>query len=539
MEKRSKLIPGARVWITARHSPGKSQSIEAQLTTLREYCDVNQLVVAHEFIDRGVSGYDTQKRDAFREMLSLIEDNKKRLVDGIICYDSSRLAREFNDATWARALLQRRGYVLEILIGDDYPDGLSGYIMRGAQDYFNAEQIAIMSQKSRDGLRVFCKLKDDDGKYFAFWPMGVPWGFKSVFKELPVVDTMTGKKRVKRCIEPDYDLWPLGRELFRLRAEGLSYPQIEERTGWLYGRGTVDISKSDIVGRMYYVFFRHTIYFGQMRMKELIIDDYVPAMVDRETWIAANATAENFRRGNWRGSKAGKTKDVSASLAGLCFCGLCDSLAYHTTTATARNKLRYYLCSLKRRQGTDSCPNRAVRADTLEKLVKRHALSVYLDPDFTMELIERINAILGQADNENPDIERLSKELTELNWSINNLIKMGERVRSESELDELSSRLRVLQDQRDDVKSRFDRLSSAPKPQPIRAAKSDILAQLNLWRHRLDSETKQVFWQIISKVVLGPETATIYYRKPLCFYDNYPLAVVGFEQGFLIELPAR
>lgn len=541
-KKSSKLPSGSKVWITARHSPGKKQSIDAQLNTLREYCTFNHFVIAEEFIDRGISGADTVKRDAFCRMLDLVESNKKRMVDGIICYDSSRLAREFDDAVWARALINRRGYVLEILIGDDYPDGLYGYMMRGAQDYFNAEQIEMIRQKSKDGLRQFVKLRDETGAHFGFWPMGVPWGFSKVFKKLPVVDTITGKNRVRQCISPNYDLWPLGKKLYELRAQGLAYTQIEARTGWLESRGTVDVSKSDVVSRMYLTFYRNPIYFGQLRMKELIIDNYVPAMVGQELWQEVNGVSATLKRGNWRGwrpAKAGKTKTDEALLAGLCVCGLCNGLAYHVTTTTARNRLRYYLCSSKRRLGSISCDNKLVRADILDNLVLNHTLNKYLSPDFVLKLVRRVNAILSEAPDHRPDTDKYVKQVADLNRAIGNLIRLGETVQSDSQIDELSQRLASLQQQKDNAEKTLRELEVAPRPEPIRASEEEIMAELEQTRRQLiEGEAKQVFWQIISKVTLEPGQATIFYRRPLCIYDNYPWEVVAFDNpGYVIQLP--
>jgi len=284
--KKSSLPPGSKVWIVARHSPGQNQAIYSQLSLLQEYCQFNKLEVADQFIDAGESGGNSN-REEFTRLRKLAEGSESNLVDGIVFYDSSRFARNFNDAQYVKSMLRWKGYTLEWLLGERY-EGLPGAIMETVEDYNNAEFLALISRKSKDGLRQMFKLKDSNGEYLHFWAGGIPWGFRRIEKVLPVVNTVTNKPRIKQCIEPDYPLWPLGQELFTLRATGLTCKEIEQRTNFFGSRGTVNVDNAFVLTSSYQHLFRNPIYKGKLVFQELTIENYVPAMVSPELWEAAN-----------------------------------------------------------------------------------------------------------------------------------------------------------------------------------------------------------------------------------------------------------
>ena len=65
------------------------QNPEVQLGELREYCQRRGFAIAHEYVDRGISG-SREKRPALDK---LIADCRKRLVDAVVVYRYDRFAR--------------------------------------------------------------------------------------------------------------------------------------------------------------------------------------------------------------------------------------------------------------------------------------------------------------------------------------------------------------------------------------------------------------------------------------------------------------
>ena len=65
------------------------QDPEVQLRELREFCQRRGFTIAHEYVDKGISG-SREKRPALDKLLA---DCKKRLVDVVLVYRYDRFAR--------------------------------------------------------------------------------------------------------------------------------------------------------------------------------------------------------------------------------------------------------------------------------------------------------------------------------------------------------------------------------------------------------------------------------------------------------------
>jgi DNA invertase Pin-like site-specific DNA recombinase len=82
--------PAIRAALYARISTlNHGQDPEVQLGELREYCQRRGFAIAHEYVDRGISG-SREKRPALDK---LIADCRKRLVDAVVVYRYDRFAR--------------------------------------------------------------------------------------------------------------------------------------------------------------------------------------------------------------------------------------------------------------------------------------------------------------------------------------------------------------------------------------------------------------------------------------------------------------
>lgn len=532
---KSKLSPGSQVWLYARHSPGKGQSLHSQLEALKEYCETNGLIIAHTFSDAGKSGSD-RNRAGFNGLVELALANKGRLVDGIVVYDSSRIARDMEETQLFRWLTRHRGYVLEQVIGERL-DGIAGIFMDVVKDSQNQDYLNELLEKSKNGQRQMFKLKDDEGNYLRFWPGRRPWGFKQVRKTLPIIDTITKKNRVRQCIEPDYDLWPLGKELYQMRANGYSCRDIEAKTDFFGSRGSVDTDNSNRLAGAYSDFYRNEIYKGQLVYRELIINDYVPAMVSSELWQAANLYSVTYKRGNWPGyrhPRVGKGKGDFA-LQGLCECGLCNSLMY---TVHPKAHLRYYLCRKKQRYGGDSCASRHVPAGPLEQAVIDHAHSHYLTGEFIQMVAEEISAILDNEDGVNDQIAIAEIEVTEASKGLYNLARLAERAIT----DEVWQRLRELEAQKKNAENKLKELRSIDLLKKFEVSGIDLEWALGNLTRRLSAigEIKQALREIVSKIVVSPKEATIFYRLPLTISEALPKGIADFYQiGYVIQLPEK
>lgn len=533
--KKSSLPPGSKVWIVARHSPGQNQAIYSQLSLLNEYCQFNQLEVVDQFIDAGESGGNSN-REEFTRMRELAEASKDTLADGVIFYDNSRFARNFNDAQYVKSMLRWKGYALEWLLGERF-EGLPGILMENIEDYQNAEYLAMISRKSKDGLRQMFKLKDANGEYLRFWAGAIPWGFRAVEKVLPVINTVTNKPRIKQCIEPDYPLWPLGQELFTLRATGLTCKEIEQRTNFLGSRGTVNIDNAFVLASSYKHFFRNKIYKGVLEFQELIIEDYVPAMVSPELWEAANSASITYKRGHWTGRGQIKVSKANPEylLAGLCECEICQGPFYtQSVMSGSRDKwLRYYVCRTKKTLGGKACPTRYLPASGYEPAVIDHANRNYFL--FIEMIIEEMNELRNSIPKPAQEIERIKDEVSGLDKSIRNLVRLAEKG---EEVEEVYRRLTELNQRRQTALSRIEQLHfqvtsfrNPPSPEKMRREIANL-------QEGLRNDPRLALKQIVDRIAVNPSKSTIFYKLPLGVIDSFPPeSFYTYQVGYTIELP--
>lgn len=533
--KKSSLLPGSKVWIVARHSPGQNQAIYSQLSLLQEYCQFNQLEPVDQFIDAGESGSNSN-REEFTRMRELAEASKEPLVDGVIFYDNSRFARNFNDAQYVKSMFRWKGYVLEWLLGERY-EGLPGAIMETVEDYHNAEYLKMISRKSKDGLRQMFKLKDGNGEYLHFWAGGIPWGFQRVEKVLPVINTVTNKPRIKQCLEPDYPLWPLGQELFTLRATGLTCKEIEQRTNFFGSRGTVNVTNAFVLTSSYQHLFRNPIYKGKLVFQELTIEDYVPAMVSPELWEAANSASITYKRGYW--TSRGQVKVSKANpeflLAGLCECEICQGPFYsHSVMSGSRDRwLRYYVCRTKKTVGGKACPTRYLPASGYEPAVIDHATDNYFQ--FIEFVIEEMNELQNSIPKPALEMERVQDEVSGLDKSIRNLVRLAEKGEG---VEEVYQRITELNRQRQTALSRIEQLHfqitsfrQPPSPEKLRREVANLQSQLK-------SDPRIALKQIVDRITVNPNKSTIFYKMPLGVIDSFPPeSFYSYQIGYAIELP--
>lgn len=537
--KKSKLSPGSAVWIVARHSPGTGQTIDTQLSVLKEHCEANQLIIKDQFIDAGQSGNKTTRKE-FTRMRKLVESSEKNLVDGVIFYDNSRLARKLKDARYVKSMLIFKGYQLERLIGQDL-DGIAGVVVEDLEDYHNEQYLEVIRQKSKDGLRQRFKLKNEKGDYIGFWAGAVPWGFRAVKKALPVIDTDTGKPKSKQCIEPDYDLWPLGVELYRLRAGGLTCREIESKTNFFGSRGTVDIDDGDVLASAYRNFYRNTIYMGTLTFQELVIPGYVPAMVTEDLWQAANASSVAYKRGNWTGYRAPKSGKAHPDflLAGLCECDLCQAPFYTNTTSLQHRAIRYryYVCRTKRQNKTAACDSPRVPASLFEQSVLDHAINIFLRRDFEI-MVERFNQAINSESDPTLAIERAKAELAEISKKLNNLVRLAQ---AGGDFEELGAQVRALKKQQSQAEYRLSQLQTRKPRKKIALSPEKVERAILMMTERLNAvgEARLALNQLVSKIRIMQTEAMISYKPLLAFaelgqpesFDNYQIG------GYVIQLP--
>jgi hypothetical protein len=537
--KKSKLPPGSTVFVIARHSPGKGQSITTEKGVLDDYLEFNQLNCIEWFIDAGESGSNRNRKE-FSRFQKLVESRPKRLVDGVIFYDLSRLGRDFHDTQYTLALLRRRGYIPEWIIGEQY-DGLPGAIMEVATNYKNAEFLDELKIKIRNGLRRMFRLRDEQGQYVGFWAGSIPWGFVGVKKTLPVLNSVVEKFRERQCIVPDYDLWPLGVELYQLRANGLTCREIENKTHLFGSRGTVDISDVDVLTTAYRNLYRNTIYKGVLTFQELIIPDYVPAMITEDLWQAANATSVAHKRGNWPGYRVPKAGKAGPDflLAGLCECGLCQAPFYTKVTSMQSKTIqyRYYSCRTRRQNGASACESPHVPAVPFEQAILDHAVNKYLRGGLFEDMVEEWTRTINDAPDPIQEIKRLEAEILEISKKLRNLARLAQ---NGGDFEELGEQVRALKLDRQSAEFKLAQLQVYKPVKKLALSPDKVRRIVETWTERLIAvgEVRPTLNQLVHRIRINQTQARIVYNPPLAFTESGLQRAFGkYQAGYVIQLP--
>ena len=146
------------------------------------------------------------------------------------------------------------------------------------------------------------------------------------------------------------------------------------------------------------------------------IENGVPAIIDKETWIKAQEKLENNRTLN-RINKNGRFY----LLTGLLFCGECGSpMSGHMQSNNQGNRYYYYKCNKKAR--THKCKALVVRADKIEKEV----LDCFDDVIFTKTnkdaVIDSMLKFLDKETDTTDHKKSLEKELATVEKQIENIL---------------------------------------------------------------------------------------------------------------------
>lgn len=535
--KRSQLPPGSTVLRIARHSPGKGQSIDTQLAILDEYCQLNQLTVIHTFIDAGKSGYDRTRPD-FAKFVQLVEQSQARVTDGVIFVENARLGRDFEMTQYIRNLLAIKGYIVESVIGQQLP-GIAGYVVTALEDHFNQKKVEESKELISYGLKTLVQQKDPEtGQYFGVWPAAVPAFFRRVVRDLGIIITLKNQRKAKQCIVPNKDTWHIGQEIFRLKAEGYPVSEIEKRTGWLKSLGTVDVNNLDSRNVRYRYIIRNRIYVGEFHYSGLVIPGYVPAMVSEEIWQAANATAWDKERGDWKERHPNRGKaDSSFILAGLCDCQDC-SQPFYTRIAQGYHKRYYYCKSYRYNDDRCGCPNGYIKAAEFEQVVIDHIFSHYLNGYFYERVAEKFNALL---DNQSGLTELITATETRLKRATAALENLFSFVSQTGSHEEAKTQLAKLKRDKEDAQRELNSLINQRLPKFERVSVNEIRREMEGLRARLTAagEGQAAARAILSNIAIMGGKATLYYRLPVGLGNQSLWSLVANHNsfGYVIDLP--
>ena len=367
----------------------REESIEGQLRECNEYARKNGITIVHEYIDRALSASkDTEKRLDF---LKMIRDSGKGQFEAVLVWKLDRFARDRYDSAHYKHILKKNG-VRVISATEPISDGPEGIILEsmleGMAEYYSAE----LSVKIKRGLKENALKGVNNGGRTAF-------GY-----------CLAGEANSPKHYEPDPLTAPVVREIFQRYADG---DEIKDIRDDLNARGI----KTNYGGAFRYstlsVMLGNRLYIGEYHYSDVVVEDGVPALVDRTTFD----TVQRRRERNKRAPAAKKATDQYLLTTKL-FCGECGAImAGESGTSRNGTTHRYYKCmTAKRKKG---CHLKSVKKEWIEDFVVSQTMKLIFDNEVMNRIADKLMELQGA---ESYDIKILEKQLAEVNKGIDNML---------------------------------------------------------------------------------------------------------------------
>jgi DNA invertase Pin-like site-specific DNA recombinase len=494
------LPPGSTVWVYLRDSGGSDQelSVQQQREEVERYTQLHGLVIRHIFADVAKSGTTTVGREAFGDMLDMVEDPELRPA-GLLLWNFARFARELDDASYYKAVIRKQGTVIHSLT-DPVPDGTYARVIETLIDITNAEKSRQTSRDVKRALRALVRQGFSSGGF-------PPRGYK-------VEQVVVGIKRdhfprqVSRWL-PDPDLWEAGKLAWKMRAQGKSYQEIQEATS-----GRLYKSKAS-----WFSFFQNKTYLGIGKCGNEEFPDHHPAMVDQENWDKVQEIQQTHPRCGKSGGKHHPRRQASTGmLTGLVVCIHCSS-AMVAKEYTHSGTWRCYICNKKYLQGYKVCEGRQVNARNAEVVVLDTLLNRILTPAYFKKLLAQVQSRLENDTEMDSRIELLRKTQAENERAIQNLLDTVETYGAQAAVD----RLRQREAEKATIAARLQELESQMRARHIQLSPEALEEVFTAWRGQVaDSLGRQdlhaarvLIERFIFRIELGYDQMRIWYRYPL------------------------
>lgn len=410
---------------------GDSNSIQNQKAILEKYAKDNGFENIQFFIDDGYSGVSFNRPD-FQRLLEMMEQGK---VSTLITKDLSRLGRNYIEVGNYTEMLFPRWNVRYIAVNDNYDSLYSeGNEFAPFKNLFNEWFARDTSKK----IRAVVKAKAERGERVS---TQIPYGYKK-------------DPDIKGHLLIDEETAPIVRRIFELCAQGmgptnignvLSKDMVFKPTFYRYHRqgvyGTItDTDKpygwtsetvSDILRNE--VYLGHTIncrtrvisYKDKRQVdvpksEQYRFENTHEAIIDQETWDAAQKVREGKRRRNNMGELD--------KYSGLLYCSDCGSKLYFVRGKSIKPSDYNFICSRYRKHiGEQLCTAHRIREVALDEIILEEIRRItYYARTKTREFVEFINK------------KSSSENRRELTAKTNELAKLEKR---DAELNTLFKRL--------------------------------------------------------------------------------------------------
>lgn len=313
--------------------------------------------IPEHYDDGGFSGGNTE-RPALKKLIDDIRDGK---IGVVVVYKIDRLSRSLLDFSELLTLFEQYQVSFVSVTQDINTSSSSGRMMLNILMTFAQFEREVIAERIRDKIALSKKR----GKYCGGPPI---MGYE--------VEPKT------KVLLPHPEEAPQVREIFEKYAAVTSLVEVTawanrmkyHKRAWISGNGKKHSSvpfTPNSLDRM----LRNPIYGGYVRHKTVKYKGEHEAIVPEELWNRVQEILDSRKCGTLRNS----AKHLHP-LAGLIFCGNCNSHMSPTYTYNHKRKYTYYFCQQNARSGENKCPLKRVPAGDIEEAILRQLSRLFRMP---------------------------------------------------------------------------------------------------------------------------------------------------------------
>ncbi|MFE9276825.1 recombinase family protein [Paenibacillus glucanolyticus] len=358
-------------------------SIDAQLDTLRRYCDIYNWEIVGEYVDRGVSGKSIEGR---YELQRLLRDAQDRKFDEVLVWKFNRMARKNIDLLHIVDLLEKNNVAFRSLSESfDTTTSMGKFALQMMGAVGELERNTIV-----DNVKMGHKQRARTGKHNG----KVPIGYRSV-----KVDERGRETRIvvveeeAALVRNIFEKYAAGHGLKAI-ANDLNHRGHKTKTGKPFSTCAIrDILDNPMfAGKIRYNRYEN---WAERRRKgkssEIIFaEGHHPAIISEELWEKVQLLRQK------KSVMPKKRFEGEYLLTGIIRCPECGAAM---TASRTVNRVKdgtkivrmYYSCSRFRSEGSSVCHANSIRKDEAEKAVTERIRQAVNQPHILKKVVRSIN----------------------------------------------------------------------------------------------------------------------------------------------------
>lgn len=471
-----------KVALYARYSSDnqRTESIDAQLRYLKDFCKQNQYSIAKIYIDEAVSATNDNRP----QFLQMINDSKLQIFEAIVVHKLDRFARNRYDSAFYKQEIKKYG-VKVISALEKFDDSPESIILESVIEGMNEYYSANLSREVMKGMKETAY----DCKHTGGTP---PLGY----------DIDENKKYIINEFEAS-----IVKNIFKMYLDGNGYSKIldslkglKTKTGNTFSKSSINSILGNEKYAGIYIFNKYKRVVVNGRKKNILNDEKdiirieggIPQIISTEVFNKVNKKREE-NKNKFRSYKA-KNNYV---LTGLVKCGLCSSNMVGSSGVEGRNKRKYvrYKCTAKKNK--KSCNNKDINRDVLDKMVIER-----IEKEMTQNIDRLTNSIYKYSQQKNKtsdnELKIYEKKLNDINKKISNILDVIMQGNFHASLD---NKLTELENEKQRLEYNIEKTKSNKSSVTKQKVKAFLVAHQNISTKTFE-EQKRIVNSFVESVVV-------------------------------------